>query len=162
ALSVRFFADNARDLSSYLQNAFRAAQKAVAPEALQLLAQHLGADRDIAAREVEKLLLYAADEPAITEEHVQACVAGAIPPDAFRSAKAVASRDKALTDRLPQYLIAQGEAPNGAFTLAIRPLGNLRDAKQALDSGQPADAVLAKAGKARAPKTVQQEFLTQA
>jgi DNA polymerase-3 subunit delta len=162
ALAVRFFADNARDIQTYLQNAFRAAGKTPEPAALSLLGQHLGADREVAAREVEKLLLYAADQPAITEADVRACVAGAIPADVFRLAEAVGARDASLADRLTQHLMAQGEDLNAAFVLAVGYLQKLREARRALDDGEAGDAVLAKAGKGRAPRPVQQEFLRQA
>jgi DNA polymerase-3 subunit delta len=160
ALAVRFYTDAARDLSSYLQNAFKQAGKAIQSEAIMLLAQHLGADRDIAAREVEKLVLYAGEED-ITPGHVRACVAGAIPIDVFRLAEAVASRDRPLADRLTQNLIAQGEDLNGAFMAVVRHLDGLKTAQALLKGGASQDEVLTKTGKIRAPNDARQAFLRQ-
>jgi DNA polymerase-3 subunit delta len=160
ALAVRFYTDAARDLSSYLQNAFKAAGARVQSEAIMLLAQHLGADRDIAAREVEKLVLYAGEEE-ITPEHVRACVAGAIPIDVFRLAEAVASRDRPLTDRLTQNLIAQGEDLNGAFMAVVRHLDGLKAAQTLIKEGASETDVLTRTGKIRAPNDAKQAFLRQ-
>ncbi|HEX2859173.1 MAG TPA: DNA polymerase III subunit delta [Alphaproteobacteria bacterium] len=160
ALAVRFYLDKTSDLSQYLQNAFNQAGKKVESHAIGLLAQHLGADRDIAAREVEKLCLYAGDE-TITEDHVRQCVAGAIPIDVFRLAEAVGARDKVLTDRLTQNLLAQGEDLNGAFMVVLRHLQNLKAAQAMLKEGLSTDEVLTKNGKGKAPPDAKKQFLGQ-
>jgi DNA polymerase-3 subunit delta len=160
ALAVRFYLDRAQDLSQYLQNAFKQAGKAVDSEAVHLLAQHLGADRDIAAREVEKLIIYAGEE-SITADHVRASIAGAIPIDVFRLADAVASQNTALTDRLTQNLISQGEDLNGAFMVVIRHLQTLKTARDMLKNGTPPDEMLLKTGKAKVPPDAKRAFTAQ-
>lgn len=130
-LSVRFFADTARDLATHLQSLFSAAQKRIDPAALAALTAHLGADRDIATREAEKLILYVAESPTITTEDVQAVVAGATPADVFLLAEAIAARNPARTDRLLQQLLQQGEDLNAAFTMAIRHLQRLHTLQSA-------------------------------
>lgn len=161
ALSVRFFVDTARDITQWLQTEFKTAGKAIEPPALQLLAEGLGADRDVARREVEKLVLYAGDESPITEAHVHASLAGAVPADAFRLAEAVGRRDAAQTDALTQHLLQQGEDLSAAFSLALRHLNSIRQAQALRGQGQPDAEILKLTGKLRAPQAVQADFLNQ-
>jgi DNA polymerase-3 subunit delta len=162
ALSVRFFADNARDIATFLQTELKTAGKAIEPDALQLFAAGLGADREIARREVEKLALYAGAENPITTDHVTASLAGAIPADAFRLAEAVGTRNRAQTDLLLQHLIQQGEDLNGAFNLTLLHLNALKTAQALKAQGQPEAEILKVTGKFRAPAHAQQAFLQQA
>lgn len=162
ALSVRFFADNGRDLMAFLQTEIKAAGKAVEPDALQLLAAGLGADREIARREVEKLVLYAGGENPLTAAHVAASLAGAIPADAFRLAEAVAGRNRAQTDLLLRQLLEQGEDLNSAFSLTLGHLNALKTAQGLKAQGQPDAEILKATGKIRAPAHAQQAFLQQA
>lgn len=161
ALSVRFFVDNARDLTGWLQTELKTAGKSIEPAALQLLAEGLGADRDVARREVEKLVLYAGEENPVTEEHVLASLAGAIPADAFRLAEAVGRRDTAQTDKLLRHLLQQGEDLSAAFSLTLRHLGSIRQAQTLRAQGQPDGEILKLTGKFRAPQAVQADFLNQ-
>lgn len=161
ALSVRFFTDKAADLTPFLQNELKALGKGITPEALQALAAGLGADREIARREVEKLALYAGEENPITEDHVTASLAGAIPADAFRLAEAVGARNPAQTDLLLQHLLQQGEDLNTAFSLALRHLQGLKTAQTQRKAGADDSALLQQSGKIRAPKDAQQAFLAQ-
>jgi len=141
-LSVRFFADNARDLNQWLQNEFKTASKPIETDALALLATHLGADRDLARREVEKLLLYAGEESPVTAEMVRASISGATPADVFRLSDAIGRRDTAAADRILQQLLEQGEDLNPALTQAIRHLQRLQAVQQGMREGaSPEEAV---------------------
>lgn len=162
ALAVRFFVDSSADIGSFLKNEFNAAGVAIEPEALQLMTAGLGADRELARREVEKLLVYAGEDAPITTAHVQACLSGAIPADAFRLAEAVGNRNRTETDRLLQHLIHQGEDLTAAFTLTLRHLQNLKTAQTLRARNEPEGEILKATGKIRAPRNVQNEFLRQA
>lgn len=162
ALSVRFFVDSAADISSFLRNEFQAASVAITPDAVALMAAGLGADRELARREVEKLVVYAGGDSPITEDHVMASLAGAIPADAFRLAEAVGSRNRTETDRLIQYMIHQGEDLTAAFSLVLRHLQSIRTAQALRAEGQPEGEILKMTGKFKAPRNVQQDFLRQA
>lgn len=161
ALAVRFFVDSASDISGFLRTEFNAVGVAVEPDAIQMMASGLGADRELARREVEKLLVYAGDELPITVAHVQACLAGAIPADAFRLAEAVGSRNRTETDRLLQHLIHQGEDLTPAFSLTLKHLQSLKTAQAMKARNEPEGEILKVTGKFRAPRNVQNEFLKQ-
>ncbi|RZK99096.1 MAG: DNA polymerase III subunit delta [Rubrivivax sp.] len=162
ALSVRFFVDNASDITQFLKTEFNAAGVPVTADALQQMASGLGADRELARREVEKLIVYAGGESPITEDHVIASLAGAIPADAFRLAEAVGSRSRSETDRLLQHLIHQGEDLTSAFTLTLRHLQNFSTAQTMQRASQPESEILKVTGKFKAPSHVQRAFLQQA
>lgn len=162
ALSVRFFADTARDLAPFIQSELKALGKSIEADALHLMVEGLGADRDIARREVEKLALYAGEDNPVTETHVFESLSGAIAADAFRLAEAVGARNTPLADKLLQHLQQQGEDLSAAYSLTLRHLGQLRLAQNLKAQGQPEDEILKQTGKFRAPKPVQAEFLKQA
>lgn len=143
ALCVRFFADTARDLTQHLSTVLNGLGKSIAPDALSLLADGLGADREIATREAEKLALYVGDATQIMADDVLASLAGAIAADAFRLSDAVGRRDTATVDRLLEHLHAEGEDLNGAFTLVIRHLNRLGEIQRGIQSGQSAQSAVA-------------------
>ncbi|PIZ29755.1 MAG: DNA polymerase III subunit delta [Alphaproteobacteria bacterium CG_4_10_14_0_8_um_filter_53_9] len=160
-LAVRFFADTARDLAGYLDTALQASGKTLTPSARQALLGGLGADREIAAREMEKLVLYAGDDAEITEDMVYASLAGATAGGAFRLADAVGSRDVALADTLIEQLLEEGEDLNQAFILTMRHLAKLHTLQTALASGvSPNDALYQL--KPPPPKPAQAALLQQA
>lgn len=161
ALAVRFFVDNAADISQFLRGEFSAAGVAITPDALSAMAMGLGADRELARREVEKLIIYAGTESPVTADHVAESLAGAIPADAFRLAEAVASRNRSETDRLLQHLMHQGDDLTTAFTLVLRHLQGIRTAQTLKRDGQPEGEILKLTGKFKAPRNVQADFMRQ-
>jgi len=161
ALCVRFYADAARDLTSFLQNEFKALGKPVEAEALRQMAAGLGADREIARREVEKVVLYAGNESPVTAAHVTASLAGAVPANAFLLAEAVASRNPAQTDALLTRLAQQGEDLTAAFSLTLNHLAGLAAAQKLKAEGVSESTILQQTGKIRAPKAAQAAFLSQ-
>lgn len=161
ALSVRFFTDNASDISAFLKTEFNAAGVSITADAIQAMASNLGADRELARREVEKLIVYAGTETPITADHVTESLAGAIPADAFRLAEAVGSRNRIETDRLLEHLMHQGDDLTTAFTLVLRHLQSLKTAQAMRRDNQPEAEILKITGKFRAPRNVQADFLQQ-
>jgi DNA polymerase III subunit delta len=161
ALSVRFYQDVERDLGGWLQTEVKSLGKSLAPDAQALLLANLGADREVARRELEKLVLYAGNEVVLTTDHAQASLAGAIVVDGFRLAEAVANRNLALTDRLLSELQQQGEDLNGPFNQTVQHLTKLAEAQRLKAQGATPEALLQAAGKARAPQAAQAAFLQQ-
>ncbi len=161
ALSVRFYQDAERDLGDWLQTEVKRLGKSLAPDALAPLLSNLGADREVARRELEKLALYAGREAVLTLAHVQASLAGAIVVDGFRLAEAVANRNLSLTDRLLSELQQQGEDLNGPFNQTVQHLAKLAEAQRLKAQGAGPEAILQAAGKARAPQAAQAAFLLQ-
>lgn len=74
ALAVPCYSDNSRDLGGIIDETIRAAGKTIDRATRDQLAALLGGDRQTSRREIEKLLLYAGSDPAVTEAHVEAIV----------------------------------------------------------------------------------------
>jgi DNA polymerase III subunit delta len=161
ALSVRFYADTAQGLGQYIQTTLSATGVSIAPDALRLLTNGLGADREVAARELEKLLLYIAPAKNITAADVQASLSGAPKVDSFVVAEAVANRNPEQTDKLIQLLLAEGDTLESAFHAVSRHLGQLAQAQTLLNEGTDMATVMAKFGKLKAPKDAQEAFTRQ-
>lgn len=159
ALSVRFFTDTARDIGSFIQTELKAMGAAITPTGLAHLAEELGADREIARRELEKLVMYAGAEQPLTEQHVAASVSGARPASSFLLAEAVAAQNVSQTDHLLAQLMHRGEDLNSAFNLAVGHLKAVAGAQAMLAAGEGEETVLAKSGKAGVPPTAKQAFL---
>lgn len=160
-LSVRFFLPTARDLAQWLQGALSAAGKRPDGDAMALLTDSLGADREQAQREVEKLLLYVGESQTVTADDVRASLSGAVPADAFRLTEAVASRDVRNTDRLIRLLTEEGEDLNTAFTLTVNHLAKLKKAQDLKQQGKTDEELLQAAGKFKAPPSAKAAYLQQ-
>ncbi|MFZ2587303.1 MAG: DNA polymerase III subunit delta [Alphaproteobacteria bacterium] len=159
ALAVRFYIPTARDMGEWLQNEFKTAQKRVEPEAMQLLTDHLGADKEQSKREVEKLLLYVGAAETVTADDVRASLSGAIPADVFRLSEAIQTRNVKHTDRLIQVLLEEGEDLNAAFSIALGDLNKLKAAQGLKAEGKDDAALLQAGGKFKAPKPAQAAYL---
>jgi len=159
ALVVRFFADTARDLESFLKAELASLGATATPAALGALVAGLGADRELARRELEKLVCYAGAEQPIIEAHVQASLCGATPSGVFLLAEAVLAQNPAKVDALLQQLHEQGEDLNGALMLTLGELGKLVKAQELRRNGEADEAILAQCGKAMLPPAAKQAFL---
>ncbi|MCA3244755.1 MAG: DNA polymerase III subunit delta [Alphaproteobacteria bacterium] len=159
SLAVRFFSDTGRDLESFLKAELARHNANATNGALQLLAAGLGADREIARREVEKLVCYAGAEQPMTEAHVQASLCGATPSGVFLLAEAVLAQNTAKVDTLLDQLQEQGEDLNGALVLTLGELTKLAKAQALRAAGEADEAILAQCGKGALPPAAKQAFL---
>ena len=159
AAAIRCFQDNARDVGQFAQETARQAGKRLHPAAQTYLQENLGADRDITLRELEKLLIYAADADEITLEDCLAVTAGAPAVNVFKLCDAVGARDRTTTDRMLHVLVEEGEDLNMVFMLVVRHLRRLLRVKEALAAGESENAAL----RALQPPVLfgQPEFLAQ-
>lgn len=159
ALAVRFYLPTARDMGEWLKTELNASGKRVEAEAMALLADHLGADREQAKQEVDKLLLYVGVADTITADDVRASLSGAIPADVFRLAEAVSTRNLKQADRLIQILLEEGEDLNAAFSITLNDLGKLKAAQALRAEGKDEASILQAGGKFKAPKQAQSAYL---
>lgn len=158
-VAVRYFNDSGRDLEGFLKAELTKHGATATQGALSLLAAGLGADREIARREVEKLVIYALGESPITETHVQASLCGATPSGVFLLAEAVLSQQAAKVDLLLHQLNEQGEDLNGAFMMVLGEMKKLTHAKALLQAGEEEGTILAQSGKAMVPPAAKQAFM---
>ncbi len=158
-LAVRFFADSTRDLEGFISTELTRHGAQATREAISLLAAGLGADREIARRELEKLVIYAGDETPITADHVRASLCGATPSGVFLLSEAIIAQNPAHIERQLSHLLEQGEDLNGAFMLTLGELKKLSHAKALRAQGEADDAILSQCGKGMVPPAAKQVFL---
>ena len=136
AAGLRCFQDSIRDLGAYISQTMRAAGKNIQSNAQALLVENLGADRDITLQELNKLITYVGKADTVTEEDVAACLADAPATNIFKLCDAVGGRNRKQVDTLVALLLEEGEDPNMLFTMVIRHLRRLLEAKEYIQQGR--------------------------
>lgn len=113
------------------------------PEAMDMLASHLGADRGVTRRELEKLALYKADGGQVEADDVLAVVgdAGAVSLDAI--AYAACGADFSILDRALATASAEGLSAIPLLRAVARHLQRLLEARATLAKGGTADQAMA-------------------
>ncbi len=108
------------------------------------LAESLAGDRQLARRELEKLIAFMGDERRVTLEAALACVGDSTQQSLTDLVLAVADGDAAATDRILARLTAEGASPVGVLRAAQRHFTRLHLASHAVAAGEPADRAMAR------------------
>lgn len=144
AVAVRCFHDNARDISSVIQEFMGKYNLRVRPDAMSFLRDNLGNDRDITYRELETLSIYAQGEGEVTLEHCLETISSAPSVSVFKLCDAVGMRDAVQVEKCLKLLKEEGEDLNMILSLVLRHLRRLLQAKEYMNEGMNADAAMAK------------------
>jgi DNA polymerase-3 subunit delta len=137
ALAVPCYGDAARDLGTIVDEMVRARGKSIDRPTRELLVGLLGGDRQTSRQEIDKLLLYAGSDAALTPAHVEAVVGDT----AQREQASVV--DSVFAGRLPGLDLAlaklAGEGLDQGVLLGavLRHALALLKAKLAVDAGKP-------------------------
>lgn len=142
AAVVRCFSDNARDLTTLVDQTIKAAGKTIRPEARTFLTDNLGNDRAVSEQELTKLLLYAGDKSEVTLEDCLAIVASAPSVNVFKLCDAIGNRDRKQVDQLLTALNEEGEDLARASALVLRHLRRLQACRELMAAGQSVDAAM--------------------
>jgi len=110
------YTDDARGLEDLIRQTIKAHGLAIAPEAVALLSERLGADRALSRNELEKLCLYVG-EGEITDADVRAIVVGDGETTFDGLVSAVAGGDMRAADREYAKAITSGMAPVGILRM---------------------------------------------
>ncbi|MFC3125156.1 DNA polymerase III subunit delta [Pseudoroseomonas globiformis] len=110
--------------------------------ALDWLTTHLGEDRMLLRREVEKLALYAGAKGRLTEEDVLACAGEGSALDLDEALQAAMGGDIPLADRALDAALAEGASPIAVLRAALRHVQRLHVAALGVASGQSPGAAL--------------------
>lgn len=161
ALAVRCYQDNSRGLEGLIDDALRSSGKRLAADARAFLKGNLGNDRGVTQSELEKLMIYAGENPEISQEDCLAVIAAAPSINVFRLCDAVGLRQRQEVDDLLQALVADGTDMNMAWSLVLRHLLQLRDCQNLLAGGMPREEAVLKS-KGRIPPQAAAAFLQQA
>jgi DNA polymerase-3 subunit delta len=101
------YRDEGRDLSELIRESLKAQGVGVSREALEYLAQHLGADRGVTRRELEKLALYK-ESGEVQLDDAKSCVGDSAALSLDDVAHAVADGDLAALERAFDRALAEG------------------------------------------------------
>jgi DNA polymerase-3 subunit delta len=115
------------------------------PEALELLATHLGGDRLQTRRELEKLFLYAGVPGPVSGADVEAVVGDVAELRSDEVIDAALLGDHEALETGLDRLAAEGGSMAGLAAQALRHVLTLQGLRLALDEGGSVDAVLARA-----------------
>jgi DNA polymerase III subunit delta len=131
---------DARQLQETLRKQAQAAEKTLSPAAAQLLAEMCGSSLSRSMSELEKLILYIGDEPAVRENHVRAVVMPSREWNVFRLVDAALGGEVAEALRQLRILVGSpSKAEDAAFRSILPNVGRtLRlvwQARLCLDAG---------------------------
>ena len=147
AVAIPCYRDEERDLAGTINSIARELQLRLQPDAVDYLRTHLGADRELTRRELEKLALIALDQPeqAMDLETVAKAVgdhsALLIDDWTLSSLEGQGTRAHHLLDRL----LAQGDNPVRLLRALLNQTRRILNMRLAMESGEAASAVIAKA-----------------
>ncbi len=158
-LAVRFFTDTGRNLEGFLKAELAKQGVQAEPAALSALAAGLGADREVARREIEKLVCYAYPETTIRAAHVTASLCGATPYGVMLVAEAVLAQNPVKVDMLLGQLLEQGEDLNGVFSMILNDLNKIKQAQAMRAAGADDDTIARQCGKGHLPMAVKHAFM---
>jgi DNA polymerase III subunit delta len=131
-------------LVPWIQKRAQASGGAFSPQAAQLLAATAGEDAYVLTQEIEKLLTFAAGRP-VQPEDVTALTPESAQTSVFDMVDAIGGRDGSRAMRLLRRTIEQGGSM-AAFGMIVRQFRLLLQAREALESGTPANALAAALG----------------
>lgn len=137
------YSDSAETVQAVAREMLKAAGLQVHPDALAWLVDHLGGDRELSRRELEKLILYKGGPGAVTEEDVLACVGDTAGFGLDDLVYALADGDQAAMQRVYARLVNEGTSPIGILTAVSRHLSRLHETRGRMAEGKSADAAAA-------------------
>jgi DNA polymerase-3 subunit delta len=135
AMALPCFADEPRDLAALLDEMLAEAGLRIGREARDALSGHLGADRQLARREIEKLVLYCAGQQEVKLEDVEAAMSDTAVVSTDPVVDAAFLGDAESADRGVARLLSEGEDPGVVVGAALRHAMLLHRSRVALDGG---------------------------
>ncbi len=141
AAALPCYADEAQSLEAIIRKDLSAAGLKIAPDALNWLTEHLGGDRGLSRREIEKLVTYMGPEASaagevITEEHVLACIGDNAALNLDDLIFAVGDGDQATLQRVYGRLIEEAVSPISVLTAVSRHFMRLHETRGKVSDGK--------------------------
>jgi DNA polymerase-3 subunit delta len=142
AAAIGCYRDSGADLERVIEATLANAGVTAAPDAIGFLAEHLGGDRQVTRREVEKLALYVGAGGHARLEDAAACVGDAAAVSLDDVAFAAADGDFAALERAMERLRNQAASPVSILRAMARHLERLHLAAAKLAAGMAAEAAM--------------------
>lgn len=145
--TIACYRDEERDLGQLLRNSLKEAGFRAAPEALDYLSAHLGANRQVTRREIEKLITYkGAPEDGggeITLDDALATIGDSAHLTLDDLCQAVADGNLARLERILEKAFAEGGNAISVLRAVSGHFMRLAAARSALDAGKTPDQAIA-------------------
>ena len=127
AAALPCYADDARALDQVVRDTLKESGLSVEPDALAWLVDHLGGDRGLSRKELEKLALYKGtdDGPVITMDDAMACIGDTAAFDMDDLVYAIGNGEQPTVQRVYGRMMAEGTNPISVLTAASRHLMRL-------------------------------------
>lgn len=142
AVAIACYADEARDLSTLVDEVMRAANLRIGLPARELLLARLGADRALSRAELEKLVIYVGAAGEVSAEDVEQIVGDASEQTLDRAVTAAASGDGARAAIECDRAIAAGESAQTIILATQRYFMRLHRTRAQLDQGRSLEDAL--------------------
>ena len=134
------YVDDEAAVEGVVREMLRAAGLNAAPDALDYLTSHLGGDRQLVRREIEKLILFMGKAGSqVRVEDVEACIGDSAAQSLDDAVLAAAEGDARKAEHALARAFAEGETPVGAVRAAQRHFQRLHAAASAVEAGASAE-----------------------
>jgi DNA polymerase-3 subunit delta len=140
--AIACYLDGPREIGELARDVLGARQIRVKPEAMQYLTAHLGGDRQVSRRELEKLALYVGDGGMVGEDEVMACVGDSAELSIDEVVFAAADGDAAQLERALNRAFGEGAQPVTVLRAELRHFQRLHLAGSRLAAGTDEDEAL--------------------
>jgi len=142
AASIGCYLDDARTLETVIRDGLKKAGLTATPDALAYLNDHLGGDREVTRRELEKLALYVGGPGTVTEEDAMACIGDASGLALDDLVMAVGDGDHATMQRIYARLMDEGVSPYTVISAVSRHLLRLHETAGRVAAGSSLDQAM--------------------
>lgn len=117
-------------LKKWIRSRFASEGKEISSSAASFLIERAGTDMSNIATEIEKLVCYCIDRPAVTEEDIEAVCAHYLSSRIFAMTDAISSRNQKLAIELYYDLLALKEPPAKILALITRQINIMLQIKE--------------------------------
>ena len=149
AAALACYLDDDEAVVRVVRETLKAAGLSISGDALDWLIDHLGGDRELSRRELEKLVMYMGPKAdaggagrTVSEDDVLACVGDTAAFDLDGLIYAMADGDQASMQRTFARLTAEGTSPIGILTAAARHLVRLHEIRGKVADGRSVDSAM--------------------
>jgi len=140
--TIACYLDGPREIAELVREVLGARNIRIRSEALQFLTAHLGGDRQVSRRELEKLALYVGDGGEVGEDEVLACVGDSAELSIDEVVFAAAEGEGAQLERALNRALGEGAQPVMLLRAELRHFQRLHLAGSRLAAGSSEDEAL--------------------
>lgn len=144
AAAVACYMPEAGDIARLARDMLSAEGKKLDPDAEDFLSDHLVADRQLARREIEKLIAYLGDDARADLAAVRASIGDQAEQSLDDLVFAAGDGDMATVDRILVKLWGEGASPVGVLRMAQNHFRRLHYARSLMDRGDTPDGAMQK------------------